>query len=154
MSKQVKEKLNDAKASHYQQFIQQLMEDSHASAIDIASAIASIAWPVSSTRNHNSRKQKKSHEQKTTHKPFKQSHDSGQTVYQLDVGKNHGVKPANIIGAIANEAGLAGKYIKDLVIHNDYSTVSLPEGMPKAIFHGLKKARVCGRKLNLTAVAS
>ena len=54
--------------------------------------------------------------------------------YRVEVGEVHGVKPGNIVGAIANEAGLDGKYIGRVVIRDDHSFVDLPGGMPKEIF--------------------
>lgn len=75
-------------------------------------------------------------------------------VYRLDVGRKHGVKPRNIVGAIANEARIDSVYIKDLKIHENYSTVNLPKNMTKNMVNDLNKARVCGRQLNLTLVSS
>jgi len=70
--------------------------------------------------------------------------------YRLEVGESHGVKAGNIVGAIANEAGLEGQYISQLQIHADHSTVDLPEGMPKEIFKTLKKTWVSGKRLNIS----
>ncbi|KGP63119.1 RNA helicase [Legionella norrlandica] len=75
-----------------------------------------------------------------------------QDLFRIDVGKIHGVKPGNIVGAIANEAGLQSRYITGLKIHEDHSTVFLPKGMPKEVMKDLTKAWVCGRQLNLTLI--
>ncbi len=72
--------------------------------------------------------------------------------YRLDVGHRHRVKPGQIVGAIANEAGLDSQYIGRIDIHEDYATVDLPKGMPKDILHQLRNARVCGRKLDLRLI--
>jgi ATP-dependent RNA helicase DeaD len=69
--------------------------------------------------------------------------------YRIEVGRDHGVKPGNIVGAIANEAGLEGRYIGRIDIRDDHSTLDLPEGMPKEILQHLKKTRVCGRPLGI-----
>ena len=73
-----------------------------------------------------------------------------QELYRMDVGRVHGVKPGNIVGAIANEAGLQSRQITGLKINDDHSTVRLPKGMDKDVILGLNKAWVCGRQLNLT----
>jgi len=70
--------------------------------------------------------------------------------FRIEVGNNHGVKPGNIVGAIANEAGLDGKNIGSIEINDDHSIVDLPKGMPKEIFKDLSKARVCGQALSIT----
>ena len=69
--------------------------------------------------------------------------------YRIEVGHAHGVKPGNIVGAIANEAGLEGRHIGHVDIREDHSFVDLPEGMPKEIFRSLKKVRVVGRELQI-----
>jgi len=70
--------------------------------------------------------------------------------YRIEVGHNHDVQPGNIVGAIANEAGLDGKHIGHIKIHDDFSYVDLPEGMPKEVFQDLIKVRVAGRALKIT----
>jgi ATP-dependent RNA helicase DeaD len=70
--------------------------------------------------------------------------------YRVEVGHRHGVKPGNIVGAIANEAGLAGEHIGRIDIEEAFSLVDLPAGMPKDIFMDLKKVRVCGEALNIS----
>lgn len=69
--------------------------------------------------------------------------------FRLDVGRRNQVKPGNIVGAIANEAELESKYIGEIEIRDDYSTVDLPADMPKEIMSILKKARVAGKPLGL-----
>jgi ATP-dependent RNA helicase DeaD len=70
--------------------------------------------------------------------------------YRLEVGHQHGATPQNIVGAIANEAGIESRYIGRIEIHDDYSTVDLPDGMPEEIFQHLKKVRVRQIPLNIS----
>ena len=70
--------------------------------------------------------------------------------YRVEVGQLHDAKASNIVGAIANEAGLESQFIGTIRIFDNHSTVELPEGMPKAIFKDLKKVWVCGQKLQIT----
>jgi ATP-dependent RNA helicase DeaD len=70
--------------------------------------------------------------------------------FRIEVGHTHGVKPGNIVGAIANEAGLEGKFIGRVDIREDHSFVDLPEGMPKQIFRDLQKTRVAGQELRIS----
>jgi len=69
--------------------------------------------------------------------------------YQIAVGHDHEVKPGNIVGAIANEADIDSCYIGHIEICEAYTTVDLPEGMPKETLSALKKAYVCGQKLDI-----
>ncbi|HEY0943489.1 MAG TPA: DEAD/DEAH box helicase [Steroidobacter sp.] len=70
--------------------------------------------------------------------------------YRIEVGEVHGVKPGNIVGAIANEAGLEGRRIGRVRIFDDHSFVDLPTGMPKEIFRQLQKVRVAGQQLQIS----
>ena len=75
--------------------------------------------------------------------------ETGKRTYRIEVGHEHGVKPGNIIGAIANEAGLESQFIGRLSIRGDYSLIDLPDGMPKEVFQHLKKVWVNQQQLNI-----
>lgn len=75
--------------------------------------------------------------------------DKDMQSYRIEVGHNDGVKPGNIVGAIANEADLNSKHIGHIKIKDNYSTVDLPKDMPKAVFHELKKAYICGKQIDI-----
>ncbi len=72
--------------------------------------------------------------------------------YRLAVGSDLGVRSGNIVGAIANEAGIDSEFINNIVIRDDHSMVDLPEGMPDSIFKTLKKTRIAGKAINLEQV--
>jgi ATP-dependent RNA helicase DeaD len=76
--------------------------------------------------------------------------DDGMERYRIEVGKRHNTKPGNIVGAIANEAGIDSEFIGKIKIHEDYSTVDLPEEIPQNILSILKNIRVSGQKLNIS----
>jgi len=73
--------------------------------------------------------------------------------FRIEIGSVHGIKPGNIVGAIANESGIEGVHIGRVDIREDHSFVDLPEGMPKQIFKDLQKVRVMGRELRISRVS-
>ena len=75
--------------------------------------------------------------------------ESGMDRYRIEVGHEDGVKPSNIVGAVANEGGIDGEYIGPIRIHDNYSTIDLPSGMPRDVFLTLQRTRVAGKELNL-----
>ena len=77
--------------------------------------------------------------------------EAGMKRYRMPIGRSHGIKPANIVGAIANEANISSRNIGRIDIQQDFSTVDLPEGMPKAVFQALARVRICGVPMNLTS---
>jgi len=76
--------------------------------------------------------------------------DAGLERFRIEVGHKHGVKPGNIVGAIANEAEIESEYIGRIEIFDDYSTVDLPEGMPREVFKHLKAVWVSGHRLQIS----
>ena len=74
----------------------------------------------------------------------------GMELFRLEVGHEHEIQPGNIVGAIANEAGLDAEHIGHIDIKDTYSFVELPEGMPKAVLNDLKKTWVGGQQLKIT----
>ena len=67
----------------------------------------------------------------------------------MEVGHRDKVKPGNLVGAIANEAGLKGRSIGRIRIFENYSLVDLPKQMPDNIFHALKKVKVMNKELQI-----
>jgi ATP-dependent RNA helicase DeaD len=73
--------------------------------------------------------------------------------FRIEVGYVHGVKPGNIVGAIANVAGLEGRQIGHVDIREDHTFVGLPKGMPDAVMTELAKTRVAGQMLRISTVS-
>ena len=83
-------------------------------------------------------------------RPLKDNPDVEMERYRVDVGAHHGVKPGQIVGAIANEANIESRFIGNIDIADDFSTVDLPKGMSAEVLEVIKKARVCQRPLQIT----
>ncbi len=81
--------------------------------------------------------------------PLKDFPDVAMQRFRLAVGYKDGVKPGNIVGAIANEADIESKFIGHIEIYDSFATVDLPSGMPKETLDHLKKTRVCGKAISL-----
>jgi ATP-dependent RNA helicase DeaD len=69
--------------------------------------------------------------------------------YRIDVGRDHGVEVRDIVGAIANEAGLDSRFIGRIGLYDESSTVELPAGMPPEASAALKRTRIRGVPINL-----
>ncbi len=76
--------------------------------------------------------------------------DIARVKYRIEIGHAHGVQPKNIVGALANEAGIDSRYIGAIRIFDDHSTVDLPEGMPADVFQQLKRLHVLGVPLDIS----
>ena len=72
--------------------------------------------------------------------------------YIVAVGYQDGIKPGNLVGAIANEADLDSRYIGHIEIFDQCAIVDLPDGMPTAVMSKLKKSRVVGKPLAIRQI--
>jgi ATP-dependent RNA helicase DeaD len=167
-----KQKITDTLAvgelAFMQGLVEQYRQEHDVPAVDIAAALAKISIGekslLLSADKRDNRKERRSKErergrERTTgddrgRPPFKKRAmkdlERGAERFRIEVGHVHGVKPGNIMGAIANEAGLDGEHIGHINIGEDHSYVDLPEGIPKDIFMDLKKVRVCGQAIKIT----
>ncbi|MCP5169584.1 MAG: DEAD/DEAH box helicase [Hahellaceae bacterium] len=82
-------------------------------------------------------------------KALKEHPDIAMVRYRVDVGYDDGVKPGNLVGAIANEAGIESAYIGHIEIFDDFSTIDLPAGMPEDVERDLRKVWVCQKPLGI-----
>jgi len=150
-----------------QNILQQYQQEHDIPALEIAAALARMsigdrplllkekAPPEKARRGKGNRKaEKKEHEFRKApgrgSKPVRPPPPEGLERFRIEVGHEHDVQPANIVGAIANEAGLDAEHIGQIDIHTEFSFVDLPTGMPRDIFRDLKKVWVCGRRLNIS----
>ena len=86
--------------------------------------------------------------------PLKDHPEVAMQRYLLAVGHNDGVKPGNIVGAIANEAELDSEYIGHIEIFERFTVIDLPNGMPNDIMQMLRKTRICGKPSGLKLLES
>ncbi|MET0013469.1 MAG: DEAD/DEAH box helicase [Sedimenticola sp.] len=162
-----KDQITDTLATEELGFFYQLMEqyqqEHNISALEIAAALAKLVQgdqpmllsnkPEKARRAERSERRQEEGREKRRERPQRKPEnppEEGMERFRIEVGHNHEVKPGNIVGAIANEAGLDSQYIGHIRIFDDHSLVDLPEGMPKDIFQDLKKTWVCGQKLNIS----
>ncbi|HRD41601.1 MAG TPA: DEAD/DEAH box helicase [Prochlorococcaceae cyanobacterium AMR_MDS_5431] len=78
------------------------------------------------------------------------SADMNMDRFRIEVGWRDRVKPGNIVGAIANEAGIQGRMIGRIQIFDEYSTIDLPKGMPEGVFQSLKYLKVMNKELQIS----
>jgi ATP-dependent RNA helicase DeaD len=74
---------------------------------------------------------------------------SGFATYRIAVGKRHKVEPRQIVGALANEGGLARSDFGAIKIHPDFSLVELPAQLSPETFRKLSGTRISGKLIEL-----
>ena len=70
--------------------------------------------------------------------------------FRLEVGETHGAGKGDIVGALANEAGIEPSNMGKIRLFQYFSLIELPSGMPKEIFQSIKNIHVRGRRLEIS----
>lgn len=166
--KSIMDKLENANIGFFQDIIEEFIAETQADPIRVAAALAHIGHgdepflldPKADQRlnqeersSANPRERKEKNRVSKTPRPLKDHPDIELIRYRVDVGYKHGIKPGNIVGAIANTADLDSNYIGQIDIYNDFSTVDLPAGMPTAVLKLLQSAHVANKPLALRPVS-
>ena len=156
-----KQGISDTLAAGELDFMQGLLEqyqqEHDVPALEIAAALAKMSMgdralllppekkkPVRAKAETRQRRERGESRQHRTRSP------KGMERFRIEVGHQHDVKPGNIVGAIANEAGLDAQHIGHIDIHAEFSLVDLPMGMPDDVFQDLRKVWVCGQRLAIS----
>ncbi|HEU4328529.1 MAG TPA: DEAD/DEAH box helicase [Roseiflexaceae bacterium] len=74
--------------------------------------------------------------------------ERGMARLYLDVGRDDGVRPADIVGAIANEAGIPGRAIGAIELFERFSFVEVPGQQAENILRALRQTTIRGRKIS------
>ena len=159
-----KQRITDTLANEdlglFSQLIEQYQQEHNVPAVEVAAALAQMLQGDTpfllrnKPRGHANKDwntdERKSHKKRDRSSRKESMPKEGMQRYRIEVGHTHKVKPGNIVGAIANEAGLDSQFIGHIDIHNHYSLIDLPEGMPKDIYNNLKKVWVSGQQLKIS----
>lgn len=78
--------------------------------------------------------------------------DADMEQYRIEIGHDDGLLPKNLVGAIANTAGIEGRLIGKIKIESKFSLVDLPKGMPKNTLQTLQRLKLSGKQMNLSKV--
>ncbi|OLO03959.1 MULTISPECIES: DEAD/DEAH box helicase [Salinicola] len=149
----------EAGADHQRGLIEKLVEEGH-DPIDLAAALATLARggeaPIGRITNSPARREtgRESGGRDSSRERAPRRREStpreGMTRYRVSVGHKDGVKPGQLVGALANEGGIEGGRIGRIDIRNAFSVVELPSGLPASILTKMARARVGGRPLEIS----
>ena len=74
---------------------------------------------------------------------------TGMTTLHFNAGRTTGIRPADLVGAIANEAGLHSNMIGPIKIADQFSLVKVPEELAKGIIKAFSRTRLKGKKVTV-----
>ncbi len=174
---QIVDAINPQKNQQYREIIEHILVENPVDALDVAAAVASLLQGKKSlfidekqdarmadARERENRRERRepregrdSRERPQRNKALPEAHAKAlkghpeveMERYMVKLGYDDGLKPGNLVGAVANEADLDSEYIGHIEIFNQFAVIDLPGGMPSPVMNKLKKARVCGRPLDI-----
>jgi ATP-dependent RNA helicase DeaD len=71
-------------------------------------------------------------------------------VLRLGVGKKAGIRPGDLVGAIAGEAGIPSRLIGGIRVSHDHSLVQVPAELFDDIASALKKTTIRGKRVDVS----
>ena len=151
------QRISDARAleglEQFQRLIERYEQEHDVPAIEIAAALARLLQgdkplllDAAAPRAARSERESSGADAKAAYAP---SAPGELVTWRVAVGRRHGIQVRNLVGAIANEGGLASNQIGGIALQGDYSLVELPADLPAATLQALRKARVGGQMLRL-----
>ena len=72
---------------------------------------------------------------------------STMTKLHIGAGRTAGIRPGDLVGAIANEAGLDSRVLGAIEVTDKFSLVEVPEEMADGIIEALSRSRIKGHKV-------
>jgi ATP-dependent RNA helicase DeaD len=79
--------------------------------------------------------------------PGRGGRTAGMAKVYIGAGKEAGIRPGDLVGAIANEAGLNSNVIGAVEVMDRFSLVEVPEVLAREIIEALSRTRVKGQKV-------
>ncbi len=134
----IRKTITDGDLDLYVELVEQLAEEGQHDMAEIAAAaarLASAARPIAEPAAAPVREET----------PVR----TASVKLRMDVGKRDGIRPADVVGSIANEAEIPGRDIGPIEIRDDYTYVSVPANVAEHVVRSVGRTRFRGRAVNL-----
>ena len=145
--------LGDKQMDFFRQLTQEFVTDKEVAIEDVAAAVAILAQGDTPLLLEAMRTPKAAKFERGKDKKGRESRgrreDLDRQTWRVEVGKTHNVGPGNLVGAIANEAGLDNGEIGKIKLFDNFSLVDLPSDLPTDIVQLLSDISVGGQRLRL-----
>jgi len=154
---------SNADLSLFHELIEQYQTEHNIPAIEIAAALAKAVQgdePLllkerqykEKPRSEGPRRDEEGKGRQPSKRQKRGGNEIDTELYRIEAGHDQGVEPKHIVGAIANEADIESRFIGAIDIMDDYTTVSLPAGMPSEVLRHLQKTRILGVPMRMSRV--
>ncbi len=159
---QVNEALSNENLDFYVELMEQWVKDDMGEPVKLAAALSFLMhrdrplavpdepeFPSHGRREYGERTYPDRMDRTDRREGRERGRDFNKVLYSIDVGREHGVQPRDIVGALANEGGISARQIGQIRLYDSYSTVELPSDLPDDFFAAVRKTWVLNQRLNL-----
>jgi len=165
---QIRDTLAAGDLATFQSVIEDFEREDNVPALEIAAALAKMARgavpllldparheaPIQRVHDDRSdrgdRDSRDSRPERPRRERSERAPQAGMATFRIEVGHLDGVRPGNIVGAIANEARLEARHIGRIEILDDHTLLDLPEDLPADTLAHLKTVWCAGQRLRIT----
>ena len=135
----------------YQEVVAEMVQEQ---CMDMEMAAAALCYLAQRERpfpdpNEPEPRQWEERERRPRREDSEDPRNKGKKRYRIGVGRDHGVSPGEIVGAIANEGGISGRDIGHIRLFDKFSTVYLPEELTPQVLSTISEARIRNQMLEL-----
>ena len=154
--------LGDQKLADFRNIVNELMTEGDMSPEDLAAALCFMAQkerpfpdgkePERQQRQRRERDDRRGERGDRGDRPRRDRREDneGMIRYRVEVGREQGINPGDLVGAIANESKIPGKNIGHIRLFERCSSIYLPEGMDDATLASLKQVKVRNKPLEMS----
>ena len=75
--------------------------------------------------------------------------EAGMVRLFINIGKKKGVRPGDILGAIAGESSISGDLVGAIDVHDQYTFVEVPKEVAKDVMYGMRHAKIKGKSVSM-----
>ncbi|MDQ2787148.1 MAG: DbpA RNA binding domain-containing protein, partial [Chloroflexota bacterium] len=76
--------------------------------------------------------------------------EQGMTRLFIGAGRTAGIRPMDLVGAIANEAGIPGKSIGSIDIYDGFAFVEVPSADAQRVIQVMSNTNLRGKRVNVS----
>ena len=67
----------------------------------------------------------------------------------INIGKKQGIRPGDILGAIAGESGIPGNLVGSIDLYDKYTFVEVPRDVASDVLDAMKNVKIKGKAINV-----
>ncbi len=134
----LRQTLTDGNSDGYLVTIEELTEEGEYDAAQIAAAALQLLWQAQKGAGEYDIAESSIAEERA---------EAGMTRLFLQIGRQDGIRPGDIVGAIANEAGVPGNAIGAIDIMDHSAFVEVPEADAARVIEALTRTKIRGKKI-------